>query len=97
MCRIYNFLSPILIPDEEGGRQDFTNQQQNLTIPSTIGMRGDFSVSVPVTIDDINENHEAFLIVVQVSPDTLAMSERPIIDLDNNGVTLGVIENDDSE
>ena len=80
-----------------GGRQDFVNQQQNLTIPSTIGMTEDFSVSVPVTIDKINEQDEAFLIVVEVSPETTAMSEAPDIQLDNDGVTVGVIENDDSE
>ena len=81
---------------EIGGRQDFPRLTQEVLIPAGT-TRGDFSVSIPVTDDSINEYDEGFLIVLEVSQETQNMAEAPTINLENDGVTLGIIANDDSE
>lgn len=69
---------------------------QEVIIPAGT-TRGDFSVSIPVTVDSINEYDEGFLIALAVSQETANMAEAPTIQLQNDGLTLGIIENDDSE
>ena len=88
--------SPLSAAVEAGGRQDFPRQSQELIIDPSPTLSDDFIVSIPINNDDINEAQEAFLIRLEVSDDTLNMAEAPSILLRNEGLTIGIIVDEDS-
>ena len=84
------------VEDEPGGRQDFPRRAQRVTIPASPNLRDDFTASIPITNDGINEAQEGFLILVETSEETSVSAEAPVINYGNNGLTIGFIEDDDS-
>ena len=80
-----------------GGRRDFPRMVQEITIPAASNLRDDFTASIPITNDNINEALEGFLILVETSQDTSTNTEAPIIIYRNDGLTIGLIVDDDGQ
>ena len=68
-----------------------------VTIPSGQNIRRDFSHSIPINDDSINEEMEAFLILVETSEATAVSSEAPPIIYERNGLAIGIINDDDGQ
>lgn len=66
-----------------------------VTIPAGDSIRNDFSVSVPINDDIINEANEGFLILVETAEETSVMPEAPIITIRRDGLAIGLITDDD--
>ena len=80
-----------------GGRRDFPRMAQEITIPAAANIREDFTASIPITNDNINEALEGFLLLVETSEDTSTNTEAPIIVYRNDGLTIGLIVDDDGQ
>ena len=78
-----------------GGRRDFPQMSQKITIPAAENFHEDFTASIPITNDNINEALEGFLILVETSEATSTNTEAPIIIYRNDGLTIGLIVDDD--
>jgi hypothetical protein len=78
-----------------GGRRDFPRMVQEITIPASQNLRDDFTASIPITNDGINEALEGFLILVETSEATSVNTEAPVIIYRNDGLTIGLIVDDD--
>lgn len=81
---------------EVDGRQDFNN-----TILEVILEAGDtsddYTRSIPITRDEINEANEGFMIVMRANEEKSNPEDIKNLEFQDNGVTLGVITDDDSE
>ena len=87
----------IAVDSSLGGRRDFPRMAQEITIPAADNLRDDFTASIPITNDNINEALEGFLILVETSEDTSTNTEAPIIIYRNDGLTIGLIVDDDGQ
>ena len=79
------------------GRMDFDNSIREVVIQAS-DTRDDYSVSIPITRDTINEASEGFMIVI--SANEAKSNPEDIKNLrhqDNGEVTLAVINDDDSK
>ena len=70
---------------------------QEITIPASPNIRDDFTASIPITNDNINEALEGFLILVETSEATSDNAEAPLIIYRNDGLTIGLIVDDDGQ
>ena len=70
---------------------------QEVTIPASQNLRDDFTASIPITNDGINEALEGFLILVETSEATSVNTEAPVIIYRNDGLTIGLIVDDDGQ
>lgn len=59
--------------------------------------RDDYTVSIPVTRDDINEAKEGFMIVMRANEEKSSPEDVKNLQYRDNGVTLGIIDDDDRE
>lgn len=82
------------IPDEENGRKDFDNTIQELVVPSGIATV-DYSVSIPINNDLINEADEGFLVVVRANENKSDPQDTAELEYIGEGVTLAIISDDD--
>lgn len=57
----------------------------------------DYTVSIPITRDDINEANEGFMIVMRPNEEKSNAEDIKNLEYRDNGITLGVIADDDSE
>ena len=82
--------------DVADGRIDFDDTVQQLVIKASI-TSDDYTISIPITTDAINEASEGFMIVMR--PDEARSNPEDVakLTLSNNGVALGVIDDDDRE
>lgn len=68
-----------------------------LVIPAANNLREDFFVSIPINNDLINEAREGFLILIETSERTANLPEAPLITYTNDGLTIGIIRDDDGQ
>ena len=54
-------------------------------------------MSIPINSDMINEAREGFLILIETSEETASLPEVPLIIYVNDGLTIGVIRDDDGQ
>lgn len=78
------------------GRKDFNNTTLELVLKAGI-TRDDYTVSIPVTRDNINEAQEGFMIVMRVNEGKSNVEDVKNLQYRDNGVTLGIIDDDDRE
>lgn len=78
------------------GRKDFNNTTLELVLKAGI-TRDDYTVSIPVTRDDINEAQEGFMIVMRANEEKSSVEDVKNLQYRDNGVTLGIIDDDDRE
>lgn len=80
--------------DDVNGRMDFDNSVQQLILRAGT-TSDDYTVTIPVTRDLFNEAKEGFMIVMR--PNVTRSDSRDVanINYQNDGVTLGVIDDDD--
>ena len=71
---------------------DNTIREVVLQASSTID---DYSVSIPITNDTINEASEGFMIVMRANEVKSNPEDIKNLQYQDNGVTLGVIDDDD--
>ena len=86
----------ILNSVQVNGRRDFNDSVITIVLSAGVST-DDYSVSIPITIDMFNEASEGFMIVMRAD----ASRSNPV-DIQNimyreDGVALGVIDDDDRE
>ena len=90
------YLEGSLFTDVVGGRMDFDNSVQQLMLRAG-SSSDDYTVSIPITRDSYNEANEGFMIVMSPDVDRSNADDVANINFQNNGVALGVIDDDDRE
>lgn len=83
-----------VILDEENGRKDFNNTIQEVVVSSGIATL-DYSVSIPINNDFINEADEGFMVVVRANEDKSDPQDIADLEYVGMGVTLAIITDDD--
>ena len=78
------------------GRMDFDNSVQTLILEASI-TSDDYMITIPVTKDSINEESEGFMIVMRPDEGRSNPEDVARLTYQNNGVALGVIDDDDRE
>ena len=68
-----------------------------ITIPASENLQDDFIVPIPITNDDLVEISEGFVILVETSEATSLNREAPVIMYPNDGLTIGIIVDDDGQ
>ena len=68
-----------------------------ITVPASNMLRNDFSGSINITDDRINELSQVFLLLVETDQDTSVNPEAPVIVFPNDGLSIAQIVDDDSE
>ena len=86
--------SKFLYAVEPQGRMDFNNTVQRVTFAASTSFET-MTVKIDIFDDAINEADEGFLIVVTVDPAASNPQEVSNVTLDQNGVALVTILNDD--
>ena len=84
--------STFLYAVEPQGQKDFNNTVQMITFHPNAA---ETNVAIDIFDDAINEADEGFLIVVRVDPDASNPQDVSNVTLDQNGVALVTILNDD--
>ena len=75
---------------------DFDNSVRQLILRAGISS-DDYTISIPVTRDSFNEASEGFMIVMRPDNERSNPVDVANINFQNNGVALGVIDDDDRE
>ena len=73
---------------------DFDNTIREVVLQAS-STRDDYSVSIPITKDTINEASEGFMIVMRANAVKSNLEDVQNLQYQDNGVTLGVIDDDD--
>ena len=73
---------------------DFDNSVRQLILSAGISS-DDYTISIPVTRDSFNEASEGFMIVMRPDNERSNPVDVANINFQNNGVALGVIDDDD--
>lgn len=81
-----------------GGQQDFLRVAQKLTIEASRNLlNSDFLVPIPINDDKIDEDPEGFIVLIEVSEETANNRLAPLINYINDGLTIGIIVDDDGQ
>ena len=86
--------SKFLYAVEPQGRMDFNNTVQRVTFAASTSSET-LAVRIDFFDDAVNEADEGFLIVLRVDPAASSLQEVLNVTLDQNGVALVTILNDD--
>ena len=86
--------SKFLYAVDPQGRKDFNNTVQEITFSLSTSFET-MAVKIDIFDDAVNEADEGFLIVVRVDPDASNPQDVSNVTLDQNGVALVTILNDD--
>ena len=94
---VYSSLAHLPLQLISVGNKDFPRMAQSVMIPRGKNMRRNFSHPIPINDDPINEEMEAFLIVVETSEQSAINPAAPIINYKRNGLATCIINDDDGQ